>query len=161
MNHPKSLQLDDRPDLHARGWRIQRITWIGLALFIAAGAAGVFGDGLLGRQTLGEKDSNLWLEYDRFARKDAPMQLEFHFTAEGQQTAVLQLPAGYLRHFQVESIVPAPGAVLTQNGQVVYQFPAKGPLTVLFHLKPSRMGSVRGTLLVNSRPFALNHLIYP
>ncbi len=161
MNRPRSLQLDDRPDLHQRGWWIQRIIWVLLALFIAAGAVGIFGSGLLSKQTLGEKNANLWLEYDRFARKEAPMELEFHITAQGQDTIVLQLPAGYLRHFQVESISPAPGVTLTHNGHVAYKFPAKGPITVLFNLKPSKMGSVQGSIMVNNRPFELNHFIYP
>jgi hypothetical protein len=161
MNDHQSLDLDDQPDLHQKGWRVQRIIWVLLGLFIAAGALGVFGGGPLSKQTEGEKGPGWWLEYDRFARKDAPMQLELHLPAGDGDTAVLHLQSSYLRRFRIESITPAPHAVRTQQERVTYYFPARGPLTVLFHFKPDKIGNARGTLRVNGHSFALHHFIYP
>ncbi len=158
----KSLQLDDKIDLHRKGWRIQAILWVIIFLFILLAALGLFGDGILGRQTLGEKESAIWLEYDRFTRKHAPGKLEVHVVGSASSPAQLVIPANYLKNFQIEAITPSPNNVVTTaGGQVAYTFHAEGPLTVIFHMKPDAIGKVADTIRVNNQTFTLNHFIYP
>jgi hypothetical protein len=158
---PDSLQIDDKIDLHRKGWRLQSILLIFLFLFILAAALGLFGDGVLGKQTLGEKNSGVWLEYDRFGRKDAPGKLEVHLAGSASSPAQLVIPSSYLENFHIEAITPAPNSIVTHNNQVVYNFKANGPLTVVFRIKPDAIGKVQGSISANNQTFNLNHFIYP
>ncbi len=161
MQENKSLQLDDKIDFHRKGWRIQTILWVIIFLFILLAALGLFGDGILGRQTLGQKDSTIWLEYDRFTRKDAPGKLEVHLVGSASAPAQLIIPSGYLKNFQIETITPTPNSIASKEGQVAYTFHADGPLTVIFHMKPDAIGKVEDNIRVNNQTFTLNHFIYP
>ena len=161
MEESKPLQMEDKIDLHRTGWRVQSILRTIIFLFILAAALGVFGDGILGRQILGEKNSNVWLEYDRFGRKDAPGKLELHLAGSEDSPAQLIIPSSYLKNFHIEAITPTPTAIATRNNQVAYSFDATGALTVVFRMKPDAIGKVQGSILVNNQTFNLNHFIYP
>ena len=158
---PEFLQLEDKIDLHRKGWRVQSVFLTVIFLFILAAGLGLFGDGILGQKILGEKNSGLWLEYDRFGRNQAPGKMEVHVMGSGNSPVQLIIPSSYLKNFHIEAITPAPNAIATHHDQVAYTFNAEGPFTVVFRMKPDAIGKVQGSILVNNKNFVLNHFIYP
>lgn len=155
------LELDERPDLHRRGWFWQTTLWILFAAFIAAGSIGVFGGGPVAQRTEGQKGSHAWIEYDRFARRMAPMQLELHWKAPSTGVSVVQIPVRYLRHFHAEAIDPQPAAVSVHQDMIQYSFAGNGFVTVIFHLKPETVGTLSDSLQLPGQTFSLHHFIYP
>lgn len=155
------MELDDRPDLHRRGWLWQTILWILLALVIAAGSVGVFGGGPVAQRTAGQKGSDAWVKYEQLARRKAPTHLELHWKAPTTGISVVQIPTQYLKHFQIESITPQPAAVRIHEDMVAYSFAGTGRLTVVFHLQPETAGNVEGSLQILEQTFDLHHFIYP
>jgi hypothetical protein len=161
MEESKSLQLDDKIDLHRKGWRLQSILWILIALFVLAAGLGLFGGGVLSKQTIGEKKSGVWLEYDRFSRKHAASKLELHLLGAANTPSQIIIPSSYLNKFQIEAITPTPNTIATKNEGIIYGFTAEGPFTVIFHLKPEAIGKVEGNMLLNHQAFHVSHFIYP
>ncbi len=130
-------------------------------MVIAAGIIGVFGGGPVAHRTEGQKGSDAWIEYEKLARRKAPMQLELHWKAPETGVSVVQIPAHYLKQFQVDAITPQPATVYTRGDKVEFSFEGTGLIMVVFHLTPETVGNIAGSLQLPDQTFALNHFIYP
>ena len=72
-SQPQDIDLDQDIDFQQRSWKVQRVGWGLMVLFVLAGLSGLLGTGPLSNVTDGDEGGPLWLEYQRFGRLQAPM----------------------------------------------------------------------------------------
>jgi len=143
------LQIECDDEFQRREWRMERVGWAGLALFVIAAGAGSFGGGPLSDATATDVTGKLVVEYERFVRASASSALRLHISPEAATDGEIRVwaDAVYLRDVEVSSIVPAPTRVEHRGERVVYVFAAvepAGPSEIVFRYEPSRAGRLRG-----------------
>lgn len=148
------LQLE--PDLaHERiEWRVQRIGWLGLALFCAAALAGLLGPGPASRQTAGQVGSPLHLEFDRFLRQRAPFALKiFCNPDDSADQFILSLDRSWVERAEITKIQPEPATVSAAGNQYLYQFNSSGAdeQLVTIHFEPDTFGEISTSLSLNAK----------
>ena len=153
-----NLPLEEDIQLHKKGWFAQRIGWLLMFLFVLFAAAGLFGDGALSKKIIYNHQSVV--EFDRFYRHDARMELKIDFPSNGNQS-VVSFPTHYLKNMRIESIVPEPKENNTSSGFVHYIFNGSDRMNVSFYMVPQTFGSVKGTMHINNSNINLYHFIYP
>lgn len=153
------VELDESLTLHERGWKVQRAGWVFIFGMMALAALGLFGEGPVSKRTADVNGSRV--EYDRFFRHEARMELKVDLQSSGTEGAVVSFPNAYLKNFRVESILPEPKSNTVAQDQVSYQFDGTPPMHLVFYLVPQQMGTIKGSIRVNNNTIPLNHFIYP
>ena len=148
---PKHGDLQTSEDIarERREWVVQRVGWGVMALFLAAGVAGLFGSGPLARASVG--DDTLRVAYPRMARYQSPVALEVTAVATGAELRV-SIPARYVKDAGITRVTPEPDKVELRGDRYVYVFPVGaegGQRRVAFELEPNHIGSIRGEVAVD------------
>jgi hypothetical protein len=152
------MEIDESIQLQETGWVIQRIGWVLMALFVLSGLLGLFGDGILSKKYI--NTGNQKLEYQRFSRQEARMELRFDLNSEGNGN-IVSIPNQYLEKVRIESVIPEPKSNQVLNDRINYLFEGSGPMKITFYLVPQTIGSLDGRLLVNNQQMNFNQFIYP
>jgi hypothetical protein len=139
------FQIDADLAYQERIWRAQRIGWLVFVALIIAALIGLLGPGPLSSTSAGAPADGLWIEYDRFARQDAPTTIVLHADrrlARGDEIGLV-LSGDAVRGLELTSTTPpADGSGVAHDG-VVLRFRTDrqpGTLTIVLHVKPQRMG---------------------
>lgn len=153
------LEIEEHIHLQKRGWVVQRIGLSIMLAFVLLALFGLFGDGMLSKRT--SVIRNVTLEYERFYRHEGEM--EFRIDVAGNNTAGIDVAfdTDYLKHFQIQSILPEPKENRFENGKVHYRFEANGPANIIYYLTPRETGTVVGSVEVNDAIFSVKQFIYP
>lgn len=152
------LELDEHLKLHEKGWVIQRVGWIIMLLLVLAGAMGVFGSGIVSKQS--PVIGGITVEYERFFRYEAEMKILVQSSAE--PVTSISFPQTYLKDFRIVRFVPDPHHNQSTPEDVVYFFQGGQNQIVSAYLIPKDYGSVKGQMKVNQRHVIhLAHFIYP
>lgn len=144
-----------------KAWRIHRIGWGALALFVIAAAIGLFGgDGPL-REA--EVDG---IQYDRFTRFGSPTEMNLlppsaDEVEEGE--IEVRVAADYLSDFTVTSVTPQPDSVRSTTENVIYTFVAgKPPGPIGFSLVPRESGVQQGSVRIgDGATVEFEQIVYP
>lgn len=155
-------EFEDSPRFHEHEWRVQRIGWAILVLFLLAGASGVLGKGPLSHETIALPGGTL--ELDRFARRHAPTEWAIDLLqTPAQEDLELAITADYMSKFEIKAITPEPERTELKNGELVFIFAgAQSGGRIVMHLDPQEVGTLRGTVRMNGGDaIALRQLIYP
>src|SRR5688572_20481984 len=83
-----TLEVHQDMEFQQREWRVQKLGWILMFLFIAAAVAGAFGAGPVSNATAGEQGSAVWVDYERFGRRGGPLTLRIHARPAGSELRV-------------------------------------------------------------------------
>jgi hypothetical protein len=163
----RELTLPDNIEFQDRSWKIQRIGWVGVALILLAALVGLAGEGPLSRATAGNEATGFQVEYSRFVRHGAPVQLKVLVAEEAAAVDEVRiaLDREYVNGLNLDSIVPEPDRVEAMPDWFVYVFqvhPGTRPITVTFNLTHQGVGlrSVR-VALGDSEPVAFDQFVYP
>jgi hypothetical protein len=152
-----TLQLDERLDLHEKGWVIQRVGWVIIFAIMLAGLLGLFGEGLFSQKTVSNGGTKV--EYERFFRYETEMKIKFE---SGTHIRTISFPQEYLKDFRIVRFEPEPFSNNTSHNEVIYNFLPEQNLIVSIYLIPKSYGFISGTWKVNGTSnFNLNHFIYP
>jgi hypothetical protein len=134
-----------------RLWRIQRVGWAMLGLFLLAGLLGVFGGiGPIGQGTIRSADGMLEVRHARFTRYVAPTELVVRVDRSLVRggTVELAMARRYLDQWEMYGVTPEPEGVRAEGDELVYAF-AVGPGTdaveIGFHGRPHAVGLLEGT----------------
>ena len=165
MAQARDIDLADDISFQERTWRVQRVGWVVMALLVAAALAGAFAWGPLSRaEAQGE---GLRIEYERFERYQAPSEIRVRLTAESVADGgvVLVLDGNYTERVPLERVDPEPErSAPTVGGHVLY-FPVPRdtpPGTVLFQIRPQRVGLVRGQIgIAGAAPVSFTQFVWP
>src|SRR5687767_835829 len=150
-----------------RLWIMERVGWTIMAILIVAALAGVFGGGPLSHATAGHPGSALHVDYDRFARHEAPGELKAHIDAKQAQDNKLRIwiSRGYLDEVEIERTVPQADSSQLDDNRVIYIFnvtETNKPAEVSFHLRPKGYGKTAGIIGVVGGPeVQFSQFIYP
>jgi hypothetical protein len=160
----RGLQLDDDSDFQRREWRMQRIGWWCLGVFVVAALVGVFGSGPLSH-TVAEA-SGLSVDYERFLRSGTASRLTIEMPPSGTGTsAELSLSRAYVDAIEIEQILPAPTASELRGDEALFVFErreaASMPFTVEIKFAPRRMGRPTATVRGGGASITFSQLTYP
>lgn len=153
------LEIHEDLDMQERGWKTQRIGWVVILALVVLAALGLFGDGWASKRTVTQ--SGTTVEYERFYRQEAIMELKVDLAQAPAGQSVIAFPNRYLEKFNIESIVPEPRENRVEGSQVAYLFEGTPPMKVVFRLTPQQAGSIDGAVRVNNLTIPLTHFIYP
>ncbi len=141
-------EVDEDLAFQQKDWRVQRIGWGVLALILAAGFAGLFGQGPLSDATVRHGDT-LHVRYERFVRHGGPTHLTVRLASADPGPLQVTISRQYLAAFHVKQILPAPVRVQAGDSDLVYTFDGPeqaGPVELKFFLQPESFGSHAGSL---------------
>jgi hypothetical protein len=153
------LEIEEHLQLQKTGWVAQRIGLCIMVIFVLLALLGLFGDGILSKQTSTNK--NVTLEYERFYRHEGSMELKIGVSENNTSEVDIAFPSEYLKNFEIRSILPEPKASRTAQGKVHYLFDAQGKTDIVYYLIPRKPGTTAGVVEVNDAIFSINHFIYP
>ena len=153
-----TIEIDEQIKLHEKGWVIQRVGWVLILLVMVAGLLGLFGEGVLSKQTAAA--GNIKAEYERFMRYEAEMKVLLE--APNEHIATISLPQEYLKSFRNVRFEPEPLSNNSTANEIIYHFQPASNHIVTLYLTPKGRGSLDGTMKVNgSNAIPLHHFIYP
>ena len=158
-------ELDIEEDMphQRRVWRIERVGWVLMFLFLAAAVLGFTGRGGLGvgQKKAGGAEAGLEVAYERYLRQDSPseMRITFHRQGRGHR---LRLNREFVEKVRIEQIAPQPSESEIDSQGVTYTFSSKGGGSEVFlYLQPKQAGSLRTVLSDGSSSLAINQFVYP
>jgi hypothetical protein len=153
--------VDTDLTFHRHEWRIQRIGWGLLALFLALALAGLFGNGPLSHVRAANAAGSV--EYERFARSGLSTDVVVTPARTARGVSRVAITADYLEAFRVEHITPEPSAVRVDAGRLVYEFAGAAPdASIVFHIHPQRLGRHTADVIVDGgAPLAIRQFTYP
>jgi hypothetical protein len=147
---------------HEREWRMQRIGWICIAVFLALAIAGLFGGGPLSHARVAGAAGSI--EYERFIRSGTSTELVVT-PARAAPGGVhrVEISSEFLAAFSVESVTPEPGQVRMTGQRLVYEFAAAASgASISFHIRPQRLWRHRAEVRIDGgEPLAIAQLTYP
>jgi len=155
VDHPAypGLELDEDMRATRRAWRVQRIGWVLLALFLLAGLLGLLGgNGPLQQASVASADGRVLVTYPRFDRYVAPSQLEVRIepAALPGGSVELALSRRWVDVFELYGISPTPDRERADGADIVYRFSTTPgqPLEIGFFGRPHHVGPLPGSLAV-------------
>jgi hypothetical protein len=153
--------LDAQLKFHQREWRIQRIGWALVALFLALALGGLFGNGPFSRAHAAGAAGRV--EYQRFVRNGLSTDLIVTPTGSAQGVNRVEIDAHYLEAFRIERITPEPAAVRMNGPRIVYEFASAAPgASISFHIRPQRLWrQTSGVSIDGGAPVEISQLTYP
>ena len=131
------LRVDEDVPLHEKGWRIQRIAWVILAIFLAFAGLGLFGTGPLSDQTIVVSGDSC--RYERFMRYESEVRLSFD-VYNVKDTLRISFPQQYCEYVDITAIEPTPERNIVNDGIVTYYFAANDHATVRCTLMATKTG---------------------
>ncbi len=170
MAKPKKesgIEINEDMDFQRRSWRVQRVGWAGMLLFVIAGFAGVFGSGPLAGVHHGSEGSALQMDYDRFIRLRAPATASFELGEAAilpDSTARIWFDSEWLSAFKVNSITPEPDDSEIVGNRIVHVFrvTSGNSSRIDYDLETQKGGRITGMVgLVNGPSFRVSQLAYP
>jgi hypothetical protein len=162
-------ELDVGQDLEfeKRWWKIERTGWAVIALVLLAALLGFLGPGPLTKKTAGMRNGPLWLEYYRFQRYQAPVELRVNVGAGAAKDNHLGLWINqqYIEAIQIHHVDPEPESVELAGQRFVYTFKAaelSAAGKIVFHFKPTTFGKTSVQIgLVNGGEIGFTQFFYP
>jgi hypothetical protein len=163
------LEIDQDLDVQQRAWRIQRVGWGIMTLFVLAAVAGLLGSGPLSHARA-ELSGTMSVEYQRFARLETneTLTVRLEAAATAGDTVRISLDRAFLDAAKMASVLPPPVRVESAAGRLVYVFAVaepRTPMLVSFNFEPQATGRQRGTVSVESaaepRSITFRQLVYP
>ena len=154
--------VDSDLAFHQHEWRIQRVGWVLVALFLMLALGGLFGGGPLSYARAGNAAGSI--EYERFVRNG--LSTEFVVTPAGRVASGVHrvaISADYLEAFRVERITPEPTAVRMTGQLLVYEFESTAAgASISFHIHPQRLGRHTAEVRIDAgTPLGIRQLTYP
>jgi len=167
MPRADGLEIDEDPAFTARAWRLQRASWIAMALVVTLALTGLLGSGPLSRSVV-SLPGLLRVEYQRFARYEAAQTLTVRLEpgATRGAEAKLWIDRRYLNDTRVESVTPPPARVEATEDQLVYAFSISRPgrpITIVVALQSEQIGPITGRIGLEgaAEHVTFRQLVYP
>lgn len=165
MAESRELEINQDLEFQRRMWKAERIGWSAMAMLLVGALLGLFGNGPLSWTTA--SDESLMVEYQRFGRHQAPLQLRVHLQADLVKDDMLffQFDRAFLADVQLTRITPKPVAEqpISDGIRFVWSSSAKdGSMLVTVSYQPEHIGLLTPRLSVsNAASLSIRQFIYP
>lgn len=142
---------------------MQRLAWLAMAVFLAATALGVSGDGPLSRAQSSSIDGTFTVKYQRFLRLGKKEQIEINVRKADDNTLKVDLDNTVLSRLYIERIVPEPEHTVAAPNHVSLFFEATrdAPATIVFVVSSIDAGAVDFRLGVADDSIQFSQFVYP
>jgi len=120
-------RIEECHPIQRRVWRVQRIGWLGMALFVLAALLGLMGrGGPLAEAETTTPDGALRIRYERMQRLGSPTTLRIGARADAVEEGAiaLQLDRAFLRDWRLRPGVPVPIAAAAGPDGLLLRFRA-------------------------------------
>ena len=148
-------------------WRMQRVGWLLLGLFLLAGLLGLLGgSGPLMQAQVASDDARIAVLYPRFDRYVAPSQMEVRIAGDAvdSDTLTLAVDHRWVEVFEMYGISPQPEAARRVGADMVYRFavtPGQA-LEIGFFGRPHHLGPLAGSVRVGAgERLAFSTFVFP
>ena len=149
--------IEENIDVERREWPVLRAGWVLMGLFVMAGIAGAFGEGLFTRTLC--QNSHFSVTYDRFLRYSMNSEIVINASSLGADSSVY-LNSDYLKKVKIEAISPQPEAVKLDGKRMRLKFASRKPEDIILYLSPINRGSQQLTIELNGKKVSLKQFIY-
>lgn len=153
--------FDAELEFHEREWRIQRVGWVLVVLFLACALGGLFGNGPLSRSHADGASGRV--EYERFLRYGLSTDIVIGPTGSAQGVNRVEIDADYLEALRIERITPEPAAVRISGPRIAYEFATTAPgASISFHVRPQQLWRQTSAVRIDGgAPLEISQLVYP
>ena len=158
---PERCDSDADHRFHRNEWRIQRVGWVMVALFLAMAVAGLFGNGPLSRAHADGAAGRI--EYERFLRYGLSTDLVITPAGAAHGVNRIEIDTEYLEAFRVEHITPEPAAARMTGTRLLYEFASAAPgASISISIRPQRLWRHRASITIDGgAPLEISQLTYP
>lgn len=160
------MDLDVRHDevFRRREWKIERIGWVLVTLFVLAGLVGLLSSGPLSWATTDE-DAAVVVTYDAVTHYEADESITLTLDPDlvEQGTVALTITGTWMSGIDVQSIWPEPAAQRLVPGGVSLEFDVADPgrLEVTVAYRAQRSGQLHAELGAGSDEVTFSQLVIP
>lgn len=159
------LEIDQDLAFERRDWTAERAGWVVMGVLAAAALAGLLGPGPLARRSAEASGGALRVEYERFARAQAPTDVTVHVRSAGGEALRVSVDRAYLDAVVVERVQPEPVRTEGAPDRVTFVFPVRdprAPASVRLRVEPQRFGRHAARIGVEGAgEIAFRQLVYP
>lgn len=159
------LQVRQHERFTRREWRIERVGWLVMTVFVVAGLVGLLGPGPLGWTTAETSGGLLAVEYQRVVHHEADESLTFTFSPEAvqDQQVTLEVTGDWLQGIDLQGISPTPSSEkLTRDGAVFeWDVEQPGALEVIVTYRPQGYLVLDADLAVEQDRLTLSQTVLP
>jgi hypothetical protein len=162
MDELASRKYPVREDMRfqQRMWLIERLGWLVLAAIVLLALLGLFGTGVLSKQSIGA--GSLTVEYDRFERATRLSQFPFHFAPSPNGERRLRLNNAFQRNYEISSIQPPPARSSADGLDLTFTAPAGIATDVVIWAHPRAYGTIQIEARADDEaPLTLSVFVYP
>jgi hypothetical protein len=143
----RTLDLDENLGFQRREWRVQRVAWLILTLFVIAAGLGLFGRGPISHAEWGNTTAPLWVRYERFVHVGASNRMTVQcqrLERSVDNEALLRMSRAYFDSIRIDRIAPEPLSIDIGPLESVFRFAAPlnadVPVTFVFEVTAVRAG---------------------
>lgn len=150
---PSSLQISYHPPHERREWIVHRIGWVIMGLLCVAGLSGIFGDGPASRTTAGKVGSDLYIDYDRYVRHQAPFGIKVYCKPGSEKQFSLSFDRAFLRDSEILEIQPTPASTVILGDKCLFRFDSANDQEhlVVFRFESETFGKVETEISLNAK----------
>ena len=144
-------------------WRVQRVGWVLMGLFLVLGLLGLFGDGPLTRAHAGNPGA-LEARYHRVWRLQTNSPIELTAMPDSAGQVAVRIEESLLSRAEIHFVSPTPRRIEAMRGGQLFVFDAGGggPVSLRVGIRPTRIGLLRTRLTtLHSDPILLSVLVLP
>jgi hypothetical protein len=146
------LDLEEDHHFRRRFSQAQNVVWVLMFLFLVAGMLGLLGGaGPFASNTIGDAGNHFTVEYPRFLRNRAPIDLAIYIHADivANQSVSIEIDRHFIERYDIHYINPEPSEVHASDQTMIYVFEI-GDLdtrtSITFNMQPERFGYAEGTI---------------
>lgn len=160
----RDLELDDDPAYQRSEWRVQRVIWAVMALVLLLVALGFTGHGVMSTRHERSARGDLELEYEAFARHQAPTDLTVRVAPGADASVRIRLGRELVDNVDIQRIDPEPERVEAASQHYTFVLPrAPGHgIAARFHYRPTAIGPIEiDAALDGGSAITVTQFLYP
>lgn len=146
-------------------WRIQRVGFVLLLLFVIAGACGFFSKGVISSQQVSAADGRLTVEYEHFGRRQSNMDMALRLRKLSGDHYQVTLSGEAMDNFQIQTLQPQPDETWSSEDQLIliwHRRLQQNNATVWLSLQPQSFGHYPVKITLDNRSqVTFSQFIYP
>jgi hypothetical protein len=132
-------------------WFFQRLSWGLMLLLTSAALLGFLGAGPFSNVQAGKVGDDLYVEYERFVRQEAPFSVRFYCNAKGSDEFNLGLDRAFLSRSEVMEVQPTPVKTTAAGEECIFTFKSAGEKKqlVTFRFESDSFGKLQTEVTLN------------